>query len=90
MRRDPLRRVVLWSSRGLHVLECGHELGLRYTAYGMAQDQRRCRCSKCSHGQPRDFTPEQVRQMIAEAGGEPASPVSLGPLFEVTPLKGGQ
>lgn len=62
-----MRRVVAWSDRGLHYLECGHYIPLRFTAYGMALDQKRARCDKCARGEPREAPPAIERSAELEA-----------------------
>ena len=67
-RGRPLRRILLYSSHGRHVLECRHELPLRFTAYGPTTPKSHARCDKCGHGEPPTFTPEQLAELLEAAG----------------------
>jgi len=64
----PLRRILLYSSHGRHLLECRHELPLRFTAYGPTTPKSHARCDKCGRGEPADFTVDQVDELLEAAG----------------------
>lgn len=46
-RGRPLRKVKAWDSHGQHLLDCGHRVWFRYTAFGPTFPKK-ARCDECA------------------------------------------